>query len=262
MLIKKRNKVFLVGPFIGELSWEFYRFAPYIIHLKKENPTKKIIVFTRPSRFDLYGVYADILVPLKLINDDREKQIGFTIEGFTGTSYSLLSKAFTTKYRKRFKVIDHIHPDISRFYYKLKWQYPRSLMDYDFKPRIANSKYVEKYSDRIVFYNDLNERDSSCLKEYDVQFSSVFFEETTLTQQDGHNITYLGCLIELIRKCKFVVSSFDSYIAHLSLLLKTPVIIPVINTPIDAVKLCNPFKTPFIICKDTQTGVEYYENNF
>ena len=36
----KRSAI-LVGPFVGELEWEMYRFAPYLIHLKKENPKYK-----------------------------------------------------------------------------------------------------------------------------------------------------------------------------------------------------------------------------
>jgi len=56
------DKAYLFGPFFGELSWEYFRFAPYAIYLKKISPDIKMIVFTRPSRFDLYGQYADILV--------------------------------------------------------------------------------------------------------------------------------------------------------------------------------------------------------
>ena len=68
-----RPKAFLFGPFVGELCWEFFRFAPYAIHLKKNNPNSRLIVLTRPSRFDLYGQYADILVPLRLKNDSHSK---------------------------------------------------------------------------------------------------------------------------------------------------------------------------------------------
>jgi len=58
----KKPKAFLFGPFLGELSWEFYRFAPYAIYLKKHNPDVNIIVLTRKERFDLYGIYADIII--------------------------------------------------------------------------------------------------------------------------------------------------------------------------------------------------------
>jgi len=261
-MLRKKNKAFLVGPFIGELSWEFYRFAPYIINLKKKNPTKKIIVFTRPSRFDLYGVYADILVPLKLISDDSGNHNCFTIKDFNGTGYSLLSKAFITKYQKRFKVIDHIHPDISRFYYKVKWQFPRDLMDYDFKPRIVNTKYVEKYnSGNLIFYNVYNRTHPQCLRKYDVEFANTFYEELSFNY-DNQNITSVGCLIELIKKCKFVISSFDSFVSHLALLLKIPVIAPRENISEDKIHLLNPLNTPVILYDELERGIECYENNF
>ncbi len=88
MRLKKKlnqNKLnaYLAGPFVGELIWEFFRFAPYIIHLKKAIPKTKIIVFTRSSRFDLYGQYVDILVPLNIPDNLPKKQTCFTIEGST-----------------------------------------------------------------------------------------------------------------------------------------------------------------------------------
>ena len=260
-MLRKKAKAFLVGPFIGELSWEFYRFAPYIIHLKKENPTIKVIVFTRPSRFDLYGLYADILVPLKLSNDKSSAQDCFKIKGISDKKYSLLSKVFTIKYQKQYEVVDHIHPDISKFYYKMKWQYSRNLMDYDFKPRSANAKYIKKYdSNNLIFY-DFNEIHPQCLRKYDcVGFGNAFFEELS-SDHKNPNLSSLGCLIELIRKCKFVVSSFDSYIAHLSLLLKTPVIAPNKNITEDKINLLNPLNTPVILYDELERGIECYENN-
>ena len=65
---QKNPKAVLFGPFLGELSWEFYRFAPYAIYLKKRNPDIKLIVLTRKERFDLYGKHADILIPLRIKN--------------------------------------------------------------------------------------------------------------------------------------------------------------------------------------------------
>ena len=62
-----KKSIALFGPFIGSLSWEFYRFAPLMIFLKRLYPDKKIAVLTRPERFDLYGQYADYLIPLKFL---------------------------------------------------------------------------------------------------------------------------------------------------------------------------------------------------
>ena len=60
----------LMGPFVGELYWEGGRFAPMLPHMiQSEYKFKKditYIILTRKERFDLYGKFADILVPLKI----------------------------------------------------------------------------------------------------------------------------------------------------------------------------------------------------
>ena len=48
-----KDSAILFGPFSGELSWEFYRFAPYLIYLKRINPDIKTIVYSRAQRIDL-----------------------------------------------------------------------------------------------------------------------------------------------------------------------------------------------------------------
>ena len=64
-----KEKAYLFGPFVGSIDWEFYRFAPLAIYLKTIDPDTKIIVLTRSSRFDLYGLHANFLVNLKIPND-------------------------------------------------------------------------------------------------------------------------------------------------------------------------------------------------
>ena len=76
----------LFGPFIGSLSWELYYFVPYMIYMKKHNPAYETIVYTRSERFDLYGTYGDILVPLRIKNDRNCIQHRFTINGLFITS--------------------------------------------------------------------------------------------------------------------------------------------------------------------------------
>lgn len=72
------NNAVLVGPFLGEFFWEMFRFAPYIIYLRsrkyRNDPKTKFIILTRPDRFDLYGLYSDILCPL-IIEGDGEDYI-------------------------------------------------------------------------------------------------------------------------------------------------------------------------------------------
>ena len=138
----------LVGPFIGEFNWELYRFAPYIIHLRKLNPSHKLIVYTRPERFDLYGNYADILVPLNFMKGESfYPQEGFGIQGFQDYKYDLLVSFYNKKYKKRYIIKDHIFADIITWRRKIKWQFPRDKMDYNFKPRKENYNLMEGFFD-------------------------------------------------------------------------------------------------------------------
>lgn len=263
MLLQKNMKkvkhgAFLVGPFIGEISWEFYQFAPYIIHLKKEHPTKKIIVLTRPSRFDLYGSYADILIPMKIPNDGKDNQKCFTIKGFTQHEYNLLARSYKKQYRDRFNIIDHICPDISIFYYKLRWQFSRTLMDYDFKPRYENKKIIEQF-----------------LCSYDMLFdtSGLYFDKDNTNIKDIKELTFqyndfindsdssmLGCLIESIKMCKCVISNLTSNVARLALLLKTPLIAINECATDDEIHLINPYNTPVIRSSTVEEGIKIYES--
>jgi len=262
----KKSDAFLIGPFIGELGWEMYRFAPYIISLKKEFPSKKMVVFTRPSRFDLYGSYADILVPLKILNDDSKKHFCFTIKEFHNEDYRLLATAFKRKYEKRYIVKEHIYPDISMFYSKLKWQFPRNLMDYEFRPRISNIDFIKdnfEILDNLIFINENIQISDWVKMNYNLQSSTIILNE--LEDDDINNRlrrSFVGCSIEMIKRSKFVISNINSFIGHLSLLLKTPVISVNEEMSDDSIKLLNPLNTPVIKCDDIESGIKYYEDNF
>lgn len=261
----KALNAYLVGPFVGELIWEFFRFAPYIIHLKKAIPQTKMIVFTRTSRFDLYGQYADVLVPLKVPKDLPENQIKFTIQGLSSEAYSKLVQVFLDKYDGRFRILRHIYPDISYFYYKVKWQFPIDSMDYDFRPRKENVKIVEEYvgNDSMVFVNfnfseriDLVEQLES--KGLFPVFINMFTEHVILGDRKG--ISLLGCIIEVLKRCEFTITKFNSYIARLSLLVGTPVI-SIGKTPTrDSLSLINPLNTPIIECENIIDGINIWKD--
>ena len=95
---KKKGKAYLFGPFAGEVDWEFYRFAPHSIYLKKQDPTIKIIVLTRKERFDLYGKYANILVPLNIKNENEYKSSAFGLIDYKTEYYYTIKKFFYEKY--------------------------------------------------------------------------------------------------------------------------------------------------------------------
>lgn len=258
--MRKKHKAFLFGPFFGELSWEFYRFAPYAIYLKKSNPNAKIVVLTRPSRFDFYGQFADIFVPLKPKGDSILGQEGFKLLDFKDEYYATIVKYFLEKYRKKFNIMGHIFPEVIDWTYKVKWQFPRDEMDYDFIPRKRNREIVEDILDEdqnIVF------ADNSIFNEnidgYKVIQSDKFLQ--SIADILNNEATYFGCLIELFRKVKFVIGNLESDASHLAILLHKPLIFLGNEMSDDSINLLNPFDTPIIKCDDIKDGVRIYENN-
>jgi hypothetical protein len=255
---------YLIGPFIGELYWEMYRFAPYIIHLKKENPNYKLIVFTRPNRFDLYGTYADILVPLNFRNENRYVQNGFGIDKFECYKYNMLKDFLYKKYKKRYTINRHILPDIETWKKKIKWQFPRDEMDYDFRPRKKNYSTIKNLFDStcnvFVDNSDSDIRHSLLHRKYDPIMKHWL--KDIVKNKKNTKVSYIGCLIVLMRDCKFIVANMKSDVARLALLLNIPVISVDEEISYDEISLMNPFNVPVINCHSIEEGVDIYENNF
>ena len=260
-----KKSAYLVGPFIGELEWEMYRFTPYLIYLKKENPYRKLIVYTRSSRFDLYGKFADILVPLNLKNEKAFKQQNFGIRNFGRDQYDILKKYYYKKYDKRFDIIDHIVPDISIWRSKVKWQFPRNKMDYDFQPRNNNADVVDFLIDSTnnVFVTTKNSeiRHTLCEREYNPVMHH-WLVDVVSNRKNNLKMSFIGCLILYLKECKFVVGNMSSVICKLALLLKIPVISINEKMKYDEVHLLNPFDVPVINCSTIEEGVDIYEDNF
>ena len=249
---------YLFGPFVGELSWEFFRFAPFMIHKKKENPNIPIIVFTRNSSFDLYGSYADILVPLRMPNDVNLTRECFRLEGLATKDYNRIGRQLFMQYKKRFDIIKHYYPDVRSWRYKLKWQYPRRLMNYDFQPREKN----KQIGGRLVRYNDIIV--DNIVEEYfkhpEVINSMDLFAKITNKTND-YDSTYLGCLIESLKMCRFVVGNLESHLSHLAILLKKPLICINNKITLDRIGIMNPLKAPIIFADNIEEGINYYENS-
>lgn len=257
-----RQLVYLVGPFIGELEWEYRYFAPYIIHLMRENSKYKFIIFTRPSRFDLYGEYADVFVPLRISYDKKEIQNKFTIKGFRIEDYKHLTSAFVKKYKMQFRIHERITPDISQFMYKVKWQFPKERMIYDFRPRYKNIEIAEKLVVQNGIFVDNNKAVKSIkIPEYYLINSSDFVDYAE-NMIDPMKSTILGCCIEAIKRSEVVIGNLSSNLSKLSLLLRTPLI--TINEKLtdDSISLINPYNTPIIKCNNVMEGIRVYENYF
>jgi len=254
-----KQPVYLFGPFIGELSWEFFRFAPFAIHKKKENPDIPIIVFTRNSSFDLYGKYADILVPLRMPNDVNLTRECFRLEDLATKDYNRIARRFLMQYKKRFEIIKHYYPDIRSWRYKLKWQYPRRQMDYSFNPRGKNKQIAR----RLVKHNNIIV--DNIVEEYfkhpEVINSMDLFAKIT-NETNDYDSTYLGSLIESLKVCRFVVGNLESHLSHLAILLKKPLICINNKITLDKIGIMNPLKTPIIFANNIEEGIEKYDNTF
>jgi hypothetical protein len=256
-----KRQVVLVGPFVGELSWEYFHFAPYIIYLKKKSPHDTFVIFTRQHNFDLYGIYADVFVPLRL---DENNVCCFKKENITGEDFNKLLGAFINKFKTRFKIKDIIYPDITSFYYKVKWQFPRSKMDYDFQPRNGNIQIVDKIfheKERIIFVDSISVNCDLSSDKYFIKTGSDFFCQVS-NVYSGIQDSTLGCYLDAIKRSEFVVGNLKGDISRLALLLKTPLIAVNEELSDDQIHLINPLNTPVIRCSSAEEGIEIYENNF
>lgn len=257
--MKDKIDSLLFGPFIGELNWELYRFAPYAIYHKKENPDKKLIVLTRNSRFDLYGKHADILVPLKIRFDQFHKVNKFRLDNYPKESYELISKYFFEKYNKTTNIVDHFYPRVD-WRYSLKWQYPRDEMDFDFHPRQRNIDLVNSFIGNVKDYIVLDLKDSIAVGGNTIHLKD--FVEDIGDEIDAKESSFIGSAICLLMKSKAIVGNFNSAITRLGALIGKPVITFNEERSDDEIHLLNPKGVPIFRCSIVEEGIEKYENNF
>jgi len=259
-MAKREEHAFLFGPFVGALDWEFYRFAPYAIYLKKLNPHIKMIVLTREDRFDLYGQYADILVPLKIKDDSELECNNFKCNSLSLSSYKTIKKLFRKSYEERF-VIDHQYiPDIESFRYKLKWQFPRYNMDYNFRPRSSNIDIIKNIGlnfENLVFI-DLSWINNDVIKEDIIKkLDFNFIEYDDFVSRINNNIiknksSLLGCIIYLLNIVQLVIGNLQSPVTKLSLLLRKNLICLNESLNADSIHLLNPFNINISLCENIE----------
>jgi len=237
----QNNKAILAGPFIGELQWEFFNFVPHIIYLRKQFPRKKIIVLTRAERFDLYGQHVDILVPLRLEKDNPRFENSFKMDNYKDHEYYTIAKYFKIKFKRKFVIDQHIYPDIRHWCYKVKWQFPRETMDFDFLPREANKDYAVEY-----------------------MYNKKYLTDMILDQiKPNKHTTKMGIIIECLKLSKCFIGDIRiSLNAQLALLLRKPLIYTGRSIKEDYIKLLNPLNTPVYPSNDIPNGVKlFYENS-
>jgi hypothetical protein len=214
-----------------------------------------MIVLTRKERFDLYGKWADILIPLN-ISEDAGVKNGFGIENFDHVSYEEITKIFNLKYKNKFDIKDHFVPDIG-WRARIKWQLPRDLMKYDYSPRKNNGEILDA---SFVDFRNLVLSDEYFNSDYNVVTIDEF-RDRIKTSVDNVSSTYIGCLIEFIKKCLFVVCEYKTTLFRLCILLGVPTITKN-EIDKDELHLLNPKNTKVIYCEDLKEGIGIYENNF
>lgn len=135
----------------SEMYWEFARFAPYVIWKRqkeyKNRKDIKFIVITDPTRFDIYGKNASILVPFRLKDQKKYRPNCFRLDNMTKEEYLAIIQSFKSQFEKRFNIVEMIYPNISKHEYLNKNQFPRDRMSYNYLPRLANEEVVKKYLD-------------------------------------------------------------------------------------------------------------------
>jgi len=134
-------RAILAGPMMGEFGWETLRFAPHVLWQKisKYKNKVKLIVYTRPDRFDFYGINADIFEPLEIKGDYSQYQSDcFKLQGFPEQEYHLLAQRMKAKYETQFNIVEHIYPRIHSRQYTEKEQYLARERKYQFQPRLEN----------------------------------------------------------------------------------------------------------------------------
>lgn len=149
MVANMKPTAVLMGPFIGEFYWEFGRFAPMLPFMRLKEFKKqphKFIILTREDRFDIYGRYADFLVPLRIEGDYIDKfPECFRLRNYSIKDYEKLARKFRDKYEKEFQIIKHVYPNLTKSHYLDKNQYTRNNMLFQYSPRQENYDLVNAY---------------------------------------------------------------------------------------------------------------------
>lgn len=144
-----KGNAILMGPVVSEFFWELFRFAPLLPYFrKKKHKRDKItyIILTRQERFDLYGKFASILVPLQIPNDYKTMWPNcHRLMGLKPNEYHEIAKIFRKKYSKKYNIINHLYPSITKAVYCSKNQYPQAQMMYEWHPRNRNAELVKEY---------------------------------------------------------------------------------------------------------------------
>ena len=245
----------IISMFLGELYWEFARFAPHIIYKKLKqykDQDIKLIVATREDRLDIYGEIADIFVPIRL-DETNMVQDCFRLTNYPENEYNNLVKCLEIQFKDRYEIIEKIYPKIDGRNFCNKFQFPKDKMTYKYFPREENKKTIEDQiitNKKIVVIAPRYRKGLSRNWIYWDKLYNLIYENKELTNRFefvicGKNPDYapdeknrfldinnfsknekeslIGLTIELIKKSILTVGS-QSGIPNISLLLGVPVL--------------------------------------
>lgn len=289
--MKSKHNAILIGPVMGELYWEFGRFAPYIIGKKLHDLYKnvKFIIMTRMDRVDIYGTYADLIVPLELHGDNKRYiQDCFKLTGYPENEYDRIINSFHLQFMEDYNIVEAIRPNVLVNNFADRQQFVniknKGFISYDYSPRSSNKLLLDKIlknDNRPIivvaprfrygigrnwnswddFYDRINI--DSMLKNYNFIIcgkSPDYIPDRKKRFLDINDFvdtetSHIGLTIEVIKRAILTIGS-QSAIPNISLLLKTPVMEWGHQRKIHMVDN-NPFKVPIRFIDDIEYNIDH-----
>jgi len=254
-LVDSNKNVIVAGPCYGELFWEFFRFAPYVFKVAKDHPNLKLIVCTRPERYDIYGDWADEFIPFnvpqikgKNLLPDCFRLIDFPTKDRIELEMRLLHRIVENNYQIQY----YFKPQLSNNQFCNKDQFPMSHRLFEYKVRSKNLEVVNKALDKdkpiIVLAPRMRKGFARNWPHWNDFYDMIFYDKELEKYQfvicgktdemyydplkrfidinDFHypnETSLIGVTIEILKRAIFTVGS-QSAIPNISLIMGTPVL--------------------------------------
>lgn len=255
--VKNEKEKAIICTHVGEMGWEILRFAPYVLwhKIKKYGGNVKLIVQTRPDRFDLYGQNADILIPLNINGDYSSLNSDcFRLTGLSDKKYIELINKVKRQYSDKYDIVENIYPIVKGKRYTEKNQFKTNQMFFEFTTRHSNKKFIydtipndkplitiapryRKFGKKRnwphwqKFYDEIEQKLNDkyyfilCGKqpEYIPDEKNRFFDINKMIDPKIEDLSLIGITIEALKRSIVCVGS-QSGIPNLSNLVCTPTI--------------------------------------
>jgi ADP-heptose:LPS heptosyltransferase len=249
-----RQNIILVGPCVGELYWEFFRFAPYVFNEQKKLNNIPLVVLTRKDRYDIYGSRCIEFKDLT-INNENNTRFGecFRMIGLNENDYYAICHAFFHSMKEKYNIVKHLYPPYKKGDYVNKDYYPLQDRLFEYKVRKENRKLVKKFLSDVEkpivilapryrknfkrnwpHWQELYDKLSNTKWHNEIEFiicgkKNEYVPDKYNRFKDINNIelsdnaSLFGVLLELMKHAKLTIGS-QSAIPNISLLYKVPVV--------------------------------------